>query len=103
MRRSRESYPYHALTTFTIVVTGIVALLAGIALLYVGGRNTEYWKTHQGLQALVNNLGALLVISVALSAGWELVGKRAFARELLETTKTAAEVQAAGLKRIVTD
>jgi hypothetical protein len=101
--RSRQRRPYRALTTFSIVVTGIVVLLAGIALLYVGGLNTDYWKTHQGLQALVNNLGALLVISVALSAVWELVGKRAFTRELLETNKTAADVQAAGLRRIVTD
>ncbi|MDQ2874526.1 MAG: hypothetical protein M3Y33_06850 [Actinomycetota bacterium] len=86
-----------------IVATGIMVFLAGIALLYVGGLNREYWKTHQGLQALVNNLGALLVISVALSVVWELVGKRAFARELLETARTAAEVEAAGLRRIVTD
>jgi hypothetical protein len=103
MRRSRDGYPYHALTTFKILATGIVFLLAGLALLYAGGLNREYWKTHQGLQALVNNLGALLVISVALGVVWELVGKRAFARELLETAKTAAEVEAAGLRRVVTD
>jgi hypothetical protein len=80
-----------------------VVFLAGVFLLYIGGLNREYWKTHQGLEALVNNLGALLVISVALSVVWELVGKRAFARELLETAKTAADVEAAGLRRIVTD
>jgi len=103
MRRPLQSRPYRALTTFRIVATGIVALLAGLALLYVGGLNKEYWKTHEGLQALVNNLGALLIISVALGAVWELVGKRAFARELLETARTAAEVESAGLRRIVTD
>jgi hypothetical protein len=103
MRGSPQSQPYRALTTFKIASTGIAVFLTGIALLYIGGLNREYWKTHQGLQALVNNLGALLVISVALSVVWELVGKRAFARELLETAKTAAEVEAAGLRRIVTD
>ncbi|MHB8341446.1 MAG: hypothetical protein ACYDB7_09775 [Mycobacteriales bacterium] len=55
---------------------------------------------HAGLQALVNTLAAALIVSVALGAMWELVGKRAFAREILETARTSTDIEAAGLTRI---
>ena len=52
---------------------------------------------------MVNNLGALLIVSTALGVLWELIGKRAFAREVLETALTSADVEAAGLMRVGTN
>lgn len=58
--------PYFAITTLKIFLVGFVVLALGIALIYLGGEFPRYWKTHAGADALIDNLGALLVISVAL-------------------------------------
>jgi hypothetical protein len=42
------------------------------------------------------------VIAVGLGIIWELIGKRAFAREVLESARIAAEVELAGLSAIGT-
>lgn len=79
---------------------GLIAV--GVVLLYFGGR-ADLWKKHLGLQALVNSLGGLLVVSTGLGLLWELVGKRSFAREVLETARTSTDVDAAGITRIGID
>jgi hypothetical protein len=94
--------PYFAITTFKIFVVGLVVLAVGIGLIYVGGEFPHYWKLHEGADSLVDNLGALLVISVALGLIWELVGKRAFAREVLETINAATDLEKAGIDRVGT-
>ncbi len=99
----RGDRPYRAVTTLKIVLTGCVVLLVGVMLLYLGGLNITYWQHHEGLQTLTDNLGALLVIAVALGAVWELIGKRAFAREVLESARITAEIEATGLRRVLTN
>ena len=42
-------------------------------------------------------LGTSLIVAVGLALLWDLVGKRAFAREILETARIAADVETAGL------
>jgi hypothetical protein len=91
--------PYRNLMTLQTALLAVGVGGAGIILLYLGGRNS-LWKHHQGMQALVNDLGAALVVSVALALLWELVGKRAFTREILEIAQTSADVNTAGLARI---
>lgn len=91
--------PYRQLTTLqTLLAAGAVAAL-GTVLLYLGGRD-DLWGHRKGLQTLLTALGSAFIVSVALGALWELVGKRAFAREILETARTSADVESAGLARI---
>ncbi len=94
--------PFRRLTTTTtlLIAAGIVAV--GILLLYLGGRD-DLWETRQGAQALVTDLGALMFVSAGLGVLWELVGKRSFAREVLETARTSTDVEAAGLTRVGTN
>jgi hypothetical protein len=80
--------PYRRLTTLQTVVVAAVIAAIGAGLLYVGGRG-DWWSNRPGLQALINHLGGALIVSVALSVLWELFGKRAFAREILETAPLA--------------
>jgi len=45
----------------------------------------------------------LLIVAILLGGVWELVGKRAFAREVLETARTSADIETAGVTRIGTN
>lgn len=91
--------PYHELTTVKTWWAATLAAVVGLGLLYLSGLDT-IWAHLQALQAVVSALGVALIVSVALSLVWQLAGKRAFAQEILETTRTSADVEAAGLARI---
>ncbi len=91
--------PYRRITTLQTMLAAAGVAAVGVVLLYVGGRE-DLWPHGTGLRALTNALGGALIVSVALGAFWELVGKRAFAREILETARTSTDVEAAGLTRI---
>jgi hypothetical protein len=99
----RRERPYRTVTTQKMIIAALLVAGAGIGLLYIGGRDTGYWKHHSGLQALTEHLGAVLIISVGLAVLWELMGKRAFAREVLEAAGAASDVDAAGISRIGVD
>ena len=94
--------PYFAITTFKILVMGIAATVFGLGIIYLAGAFPGYWKNHAGGDALLNNFGALLVVSVGLGLAWELIGKRSFAREVLETVHAATDLDQAGIQRIGT-
>jgi hypothetical protein len=103
MSARRQTNPYHALATLKIALAGLVVLGAGVLCLYLGGSDDQFWRSHQSVQALLDSLGAALVISVGLGAVWEFIGKRAFALEVLERARTSIDVVEVGLKRIGTD
>jgi hypothetical protein len=97
-----DGKPYRQLVTLETMLAAVVGLAVGFVLLYVGGRD-DWMNTRHGLQSVLNNLGGLLIVSVALGALWELYGKRAFAREILDTARTTTDVDAAGLIRVGTN
>ncbi|MFY1696000.1 hypothetical protein [Solwaraspora sp. WMMA2101] len=83
-----------------IVLIALAALLVGLLLLHLGGRASPSWMRNPSLQALLENVGGLLVASVCLGALWELVGKRAFVAEVLEATRLGADIESAGLRQV---
>jgi len=103
MGAARDDRPYRDLTTLKTVVGAGMVFLLGLACLYLGGLGFKFWSTHQGIQALVDNMGAVLVISVGLAMLWELVGKRAFAREVLENARVTIDVEKSGIRKIGVD
>jgi hypothetical protein len=62
----------------------------------------DLWKGKAAAQVFVSQLGSALIVAVGLAFLWELLGKRAFAREVLETARTSTDVHAAGLTRVGT-
>ncbi|MDG4794454.1 hypothetical protein [Micromonospora sp. WMMD1082] len=99
MAKKRDT-PYRSLTTHRYVLVAAAVFVLGAYFLYLGGEETRFWQSHPGLRTLMEQLGGLLIVTAGISILWELIGKRSFAREVLESTRTANEIESAGLKRI---
>jgi hypothetical protein len=84
------------------VIAALLFLGLGIALLYIAGRD-DLLRGHDGLRAVLDDLGGVFIASVALGALWELAGKRSFAREVLDSSRVTTDVVAAGLRSIGTN
>jgi hypothetical protein len=52
---------------------------------------------------VLNNLGDAIVVAFTLTTLWELFGKRAFTREILESARLTADVESAGITRVGVD
>lgn len=85
--------------TLQTMIVSLVTFGAGFAMLIVAG-TVDWFKVHPGLQAVLNNLGSALIISLGLAVLWELFGRRAFTREIMETARLGTDIEAAGLLRI---
>ncbi|WP_180903688.1 hypothetical protein [Nonomuraea indica] len=99
IKRSSSDKPYRQLTTTKTVLIAVLVAVVGLVMLYFGGLNLPW----EGAKALLNNLGSAFIVSVGLALVWDLWGRRAFSREILETARSATEVEAAGLVRIGTN
>jgi hypothetical protein len=86
-------------TTYATIIWAFIVAGVGVLLLYLSGRN-DLWETRAGAQALGNNLGATLVVTGGLTLLWDLVGRRAFAEEVLSKAQVSADIRAAGLERV---
>lgn len=85
----------------TIVVSGAIFAI-GISLLLVS-EWSDYVIAKTWLKAVVSNLGGLLVATVSIAILWELVSKRAFLDELLETAGLVEDIKSLGLVSISTN
>jgi hypothetical protein len=94
--RSPKQKPYRQLATAKTVLIAVGIGALGLLLLWLAGLDLPW----ESLKALLNNLGSALIVSVALALIWELSGRRAFTREILESAKTVGEIDAAGLLNI---
>lgn len=93
---------YSERTSLQTIVVALFAFLMGIALLFASEMSQQL-KDIPTLQAVVRDLGSLLVSTVTLATLWELVAKRAFVAELMAQAKVAEEVQATGIITVTTD
>ncbi len=81
----------------TILVALGIAIL-GVILLYISAK--DFWSGYEAWQVVVQNIGGLLVITVAITLFWELWVKRAFLDEVLAKVRVAEEIKLAGVVRI---
>jgi len=94
--RSGGRKPYRQLTTSWVSLAAVPVVALGVGLLYLAGRG-DLW-TGKGVWAVFwAQLGTSFIVAVGLALLWDLIGKRAFAREILETARTAADIETAGL------
>jgi hypothetical protein len=95
-----DGLPETRITTLSGALIAIAIAATGIALLYWTGHPTA-WASHPRLQTLLQQLGSLLVVAVALAFLWDLFGRRVFVNELYARAGVAQDLRHAGLVRIV--
>jgi hypothetical protein len=87
-----------SLATYKTALYALLIVIAGIGLLLLS--NISWFDTQAAFEATTNQLGGLLITTGGLGLLWELRGKRDIMDEVLEKTRIAADVSAAGLDRV---
>ncbi|MCD5402149.1 DUF3606 domain-containing protein [candidate division NPL-UPA2 bacterium] len=82
----------------TLLVALIIAVF-GISLLYLSAHK-DWWKGYEIWQTVVQNVGGLLLVTVAITLLWELWGKRAFLDEVLAKAQLSRDITFAGIVKI---
>lgn len=91
-----EQGVYAERTTLRVILLALTAAATGI--LFIVLSNTwVFLQSYPGAQAVIKDLGSLMVASVAVAVLWELYARRAFLSEILSTTRLADEVKTTGL------
>jgi hypothetical protein len=80
------------------VVWSLVIVGAAIVLFYVSNR--EDWIRSLGWRTTLNQVAGVFVATGILSVGWELLGKRRFAIEVLAKAQLSAEIVEAGITHV---
>lgn len=77
------------------------ALIVIIGVFLLGFSLTdELWSWWPPSQALAGQLGALAVVTGAISIVWDLIGKRALAEEVLAKARIGSDIANAGIERV---
>lgn len=84
--------------TLSAVLLTAVFVLAGVALLWWSG--TRDLQGNPQLAAFAGQAGGTLLATGLLTIGWDLVGRRAFADEVLAKARVGADIDRAGIIRI---
>lgn len=104
MRKPRPSRESRSLTNALVDLAawkiGTAFVLVGIACLY-GSSALEGAHGPSALDTTLREVGALLFVTGALGVFWDLLGRRALTRELLDAADVSGNIATAGLKRIV--
>ena len=89
-------------TTLWLVLTSIIIVGGGVVLLHFSEQH-DFWHGYEAWQRVVRELGALLLVTLAVSLLWELLGKRRLLDEILTQVGVAKEIDAAGIIEIYSD
>lgn len=81
------------------ILTAVVIAFLGISLLYISGRK-DWWAGHETWRIVLQNLGSLFFVTVAITFIWELWGKRAFSDEILAKVQISRDITSAGIIKI---
>jgi hypothetical protein len=88
------------LTNRSAIVVGLgVAVVGGLLLWWSG---ISEWKSNEQVQALLSQIGGLLIATGLLAVAWDLFGRRALADEVLAKAGLSADVVRAGIVRVTT-
>ncbi len=94
-----ESKLFSERVNLRVVLGALVFVIFGFFCLVFSAQNK--WWTGQGIWVpIFQNLGAISLVTVALTFGWELVGKRAFLDEVLAKAQLSRDIKSAGILQI---
>lgn len=83
-------------TNARTLLAALLGVALGVFLLWLADRSfvSREW------QSIVTNVGGIVIATALLTVGWELIGKRAFADEVLAKARLSTDVVAAGIERV---
>lgn len=81
------------------LILALVFVILAIALFWVTSVD-EWFSALKPLQVTLNQIAGLIIATGLLSVGWDLVGRRRFAAEVLEKAQLSADVVDAGIMRV---
>lgn len=91
--------PEKQFTTLKVFAISAVGVGLGLVILWLSADGNLLGKS-QAAAALFSSFGGLVVATSLVTLGWELVGKRTFAREVMSIAHLAADIESAGIQRI---
>ncbi|MBU7046558.1 MAG: hypothetical protein HXS54_08985 [Theionarchaea archaeon] len=82
----------------TVFIAAIAAGL-GVLLLYISAHE-DWWEGQETWRIVIQNMGSLLFVTVAITIMWELWGKRAFLDEILAKVQVSRDMTSAGIIQV---
>jgi hypothetical protein len=79
---------YRERTSLRTLLAAAVVLILGVTLLVLSN-GVGWFRDHPNVDALVRDIGSLMVVSVAVTLIWELTQKRAFIDELMKNGRSS--------------
>ena len=97
--RNKEQKLHSERVTLHVIIIAIIFIVIGISLIWItaGTPWTGKWRT---LQAVIEQLGALLFVTATITFIWEIKAKLSFLDEILVKTQVSRDVALAGLLKI---
>lgn len=119
MKTTRTQIPesddlYRERTSLLTIIAALFLFIIGLVLLMAVNEWEWLRENHHFVEVFLRELSALLIVTVAVTLVWELAAKRAFVDEfmskarralsgVIEETRVAEELRAAGLKVFTKD
>jgi hypothetical protein len=84
------------LTTLWALLIALGIVTFGIVLLFVAA-SVPFFVTHGGCQSVLRSIGSLAIASVGISFLFQVLGKRAFLREILDQVRLGEDLRRAAI------
>ncbi|MDN3496780.1 hypothetical protein QL996_12640 [Planococcus sp. APC 4015] len=98
MARSGQADPARHINNLTTVLVAVGFVICGATFLWLSTKT--YAPADIWILSLYGQLGGLLLATGLITFVWDLVGKRAFAAEVLSKTQLRADIVTSGLERV---
>jgi hypothetical protein len=89
---------WRRIVNYSTAIVGIFMIFSGCVIMYLATPG-EWWADYPSVQAVIREVGALLIPTVVIALFWELYGKRAFLGEVLAKTGLAWDLTSSGIVR----
>lgn len=81
------------------VIASALFIIGILLLIWAGVK--EYWAYNTNIQSFIETLGSTLLVTGIITVAWDLIGKRAFAEEILSKVSMSQELMQAGIIQVV--
>ncbi|MEO3939860.1 hypothetical protein V3C41_02110 [Paenarthrobacter nicotinovorans] len=99
MKAKRRSDPRGDESNARALILACILLLGAVGLFWLTSVD-EWFANAKPLQVTLNQIAGLIIATAILSVGWDLIGRRRFAAEILDRARLSADIVDAGIMRV---